>query len=460
MTSTDRTTIASISTPPGAGGIGIVRISGPHSLALLKQVFRPAAHHCPYESHRVYYGMIVNPTTARPLDEVLAVYMRGPRSYTREDVVEISGHGGYLVLQSILELLLACGAELAQPGEFTKRAFLNGRIDLTQAEAVIDILSARTKKGVDLALEQMSGALYRSVESIRQRLVQIKALLEVALDFPEEDVEIVDRATLLTTLHTEVLIPLRRLIDSGNQGRIIREGATVVIVGRPNVGKSSLLNTLLQQERALVTPLPGTTRDTIEEYLDLNGLPIRLIDTAGIRENADEIEQLGIRRAHESINRADLVLFLIDGSRGLSEEDRHLFRTVERKPLLVVINKSDLPQALQIRDEAEMLAGAIAISARHHNGLDVLRHQLFERLTGGNEQWQEEGCAPNLRQKVALEHAEQSLLQFRQGIENDVEHDLVTVDLSEALNQLGEIVGETTSDEVLERIFNQFCLGK
>ena len=456
----DRTTIAAISSPPGAGGIGIIRISGPEALAMMQRVFRPADRHCSYTSHRLYYGKIVEPSSERFLDEVLAVYMAAPRTYTREDVVEIHAHGGHLVLQSILELLLAGGAHLAQPGEFTKRAFLNGRIDLTRAEAVIDILSARTRKGVDLALEQMSGTLYRRVDAMRASLVRLRALLEVAIDFPEEDVEIVDRPALIQQLDADVLQPLHSLITSSTQGRILREGALVVIVGLPNVGKSSLLNTLLQQERALVTAVPGTTRDTIEEYVDIGGLPIRLVDTAGIRDDAGEIERLGIQRARDSINRADLVLFVIDGSREVSVEDRSLFRTVVHKPLLTVINKSDLPQRLDRHSEESICADSLTISALNHDGLANLKQQIFDRITGGREQWQEEGCAPNLRQNVALQQAERSLLMVRQGLEDGLSSDLIAIDLLDGLNHLGEIVGETTTEDMLDVIFNQFCLGK
>jgi tRNA modification GTPase len=456
----DRTTIAAISTPPGAGGIGIIRISGPKALTVMMQVFRPADRQCSYTSHRLYYGRIVEPSSERFLDEVLAVYMAAPRTYTREDVVEIHAHGGHLVLQTILELLLAGGAHLAQPGEFTKRAFLNGRIDLTRAEAVIDILSARTRKGVDLALEQMSGTLYRRVDAMRTSLVRLRALLEVAIDFPEEDVEIIDRPALLERLDGDVLQPLHSLISSSTQGRILREGALVVIVGLPNVGKSSLLNTLLQQERALVTAVPGTTRDTIEEYVDIGGLPIRLVDTAGIRDDAGEIERLGIERARDSINRSDLVLFVIDGSRELTAEDRNLFRAVCHKPLLTVINKSDLPQRLDRGRETAICENALTISALNHDGLAALKQQIFKRITGGREQWQEEGCAPNLRQNIALQQAHRSLLLVRQGLEDGLSNDLIAIDVIDGLNLLGEIVGETTTEDMLDVIFNQFCLGK
>ena len=459
-TDADATTIGAISTPPGAGGIGIIRLSGPESLSILRQVFHPAASTCAFESHRFYYGTIINPADQHLLDEVLAVYMESPRTYTREDVVEIHCHGGFLVLQSVLELMLSQGALIAQPGEFTKRAFLNGRIDLTQAEAVIDILSARTRKGVDLALEQMSGALFSRVDEMRDGLVKIKALLEVAIDFPEEDIEIINHSILLKQLRREVILPLEHLIKSADSGRIVREGVHVVIVGLPNVGKSSLLNTILQEERALVTAIPGTTRDTIEEYVDINGIPVRIVDTAGIHDDAEEVEQLGIKRARDSINRADLVLFIVDGSRPLSDADRELFKTVSHKPTVTVINKIDLEDRLDRSKDPALFDNGLEISALTQEGFSGLKQAIFNRITKGREQWQEEGCSPNLRHKAALERAQQSLGLVCTGLEQGLTNDLVAIDLLDCLDHLGEIVGETTTEDVLDLIFEQFCLGK
>lgn len=456
----DTPTISAISTPPGAGGIGIIRISGPDSLAILKSIFIPAQSDCPFDSHRFYYGTINEPHSSKLLDEVLAVYMEAPRTYTREDVVEIHCHGGFLVLQSVLELILFEGAQLADPGEFTKRAFLNGRIDLTRAEAVIDILSARTRKGVDLALEQISGKLYKEIDGLRSILVEVRALLETAIDFPEEEVEIADHDSIHSRLQDEVVHPLQRLISRADSGRIVREGIAIVIVGRPNVGKSSLLNTLLQEERALVTPIPGTTRDTIEEYIDIGGIPVRIIDTAGIREDVEEIEQLGIQRARESINRADLVLFLVDGSVKITSDDVALFETVAHKPVLTVVNKCDLKTVLVQGEYGQILDGSVVVSAREQIGLDRLKQQIFSRITGGKEQWQEEGCTPNLRHKLAMEQALEALNRVCEGLKTGLTNDLITIDLLECFDRLGEIVGETTTEDVLDVIFEQFCLGK
>jgi len=458
-----RDTIGAISTPPGSGGIGIIRMSGPDALAHLKAVFQPFNKTCSFESHRLYYGRVVHPDDKKNLDEVLAVFMAAPKTYTREDVVEIHCHGNFLVLQSILELLLNLGVRLAAPGEFTKLAYLNGRIDLTQAEAVIDILSARTRKGMDMALDQLGGALYKEVDAIRTSLVQMRAVVEVAIDFPDEDIEIVNYASLLKQVRNEVLIPLEKLLRQAEAGKIFRDGISVVIVGQPNVGKSSLLNTLLQEERALVTAIPGTTRDTIEEYLDIQGVPVRIVDTAGIRSEADEVEKLGIERARKQIDQADLVLFMVDGSRGIQAEDRQLFETVNHKPLLVVSNKSDLTSTIIETGDLGFqgdIHSCIYISAKKQQGIEELKDAIFTNVVGGKGQWQEEGCVPNIRHKAALLNAKESVVRLGEGLAMEATSDLLAIDLQDSLEQLNDIVGITTTEDVLDVIFEQFCLGK
>lgn len=454
-------TIAAISTPPGSGGIGIIRISGERALEVLRRIFKPASSSCDYSSHKLYYGHIVDPDIKKILDEVMAVFMKAPNTYTREDVVEIQCHGSFLVLNNILECILTLGVTLAAPGEFTKRAFLNGRIDLTRAEAVIDVLSARTRKGVDLAQQQLSGALYKKIDAVRLSLTQMRALIEVAIDFPDEDIEIVDHSQLLKQLQDEVATPIRRLLAHAAHGKVYREGISVVIAGLPNVGKSSLLNSLLQEERALVTEIPGTTRDTIEEYLDINGVPVRIIDTAGIREDAEAVEQLGIRRAKSLINEADLVLFMVDSTRGMTEADELLFQEVNHKPLVMVANKIDLPDSKQecfgqLPDDVT----GLFISARTHSGIDELKKAIFSKVISGTEQWEEEGCAPNIRHKLALARAEQACERVEQSLLASLTSDLIAVDIQECLDQLNEIVGETTTEDILDIIFEQFCLGK
>ncbi|MGB3209922.1 MAG: tRNA uridine-5-carboxymethylaminomethyl(34) synthesis GTPase MnmE [Desulforhopalus sp.] len=454
-------TIAAISTPPGAGGIGIIRMSGEKALSVLKTIFQPKNSSCPYNSHQLYYGHICLPDQGKILDEVLAVYMAAPHTYTREDVVEVHCHGSFLVLQNVLELILENGAVLASPGEFTKRAFLNGRIDLTQAEAVIDILSAKTRKGIDLAQEQLTGTLYRRIDLIRQSLVRMRAFIEVAIDFPDEDVEIIDHGGLIVQLEQEVLVPMNKLLQNADRGRLYREGISLVIAGLPNVGKSSLLNTILQEERALVTSIPGTTRDSIEEIVDIHGVPVRIIDTAGIREDAGEVEELGIQRARSLINRADLILFLIDGSRDLVAGDRMLFDQVNHKPLLPVINKIDLCDG-PIPDLSALqgIGECIKISAREQQGIERLKQAVFDAVTTGKEQWEEESCAPNLRHKQALLGAVEACERTMSSLQGGFTNDLIAVDLQDCLDYLSEIVGETTTDDILDVIFEQFCLGK
>ena len=459
---TSDTTIAAISTPPGSGGIGIIRISGSSALPVLQSLFQPGNPSCDFRSHHLFHGNIVDPDQQRILDEVLVVYMASPKTYTREDVVEIHCHGSFLVLQSILELILQRGVELADPGEFTKRAFLNGRIDLTKAEAVIDILAAKTRKGIDIAQEQLAGALYQRVEKIREALKGMRALIEVSIDFPDEDVEIVDRESMVRRLKAEVIAPIDHLLLCADQGRIYREGISVVIVGRPNVGKSSLLNALLQEERALVTAIPGTTRDSIEEHIDVMGMPVRITDTAGIREGGDEVEALGIQRARRLLNEADIVFFMIDGADGILAEDTVLFASVSHKQNILVINKTDL---LQDTDRATFIPfqkdlPRVFISAKEQHGMDTLRRLLFETVTGAKDQWQEDACAPNLRHKQNLTKAKAAADGIVDGLEMGITNDLLAVDLQECLDQLGDIVGETTTEDILDVIFEQFCLGK
>jgi len=454
-------TIAAISTPPGAGGIGIIRMSGRRALPILKDLFQPKDRFCSFATHCLYYGHIRHPQGGKILDEVLAVYMAAPRTYTREDVVEIHCHGSFLVLQNVLEIILASGAILAAPGEFTKRAFLNGRIDLTRAEAVIDILSAKTRKGVDLAQEQLAGALYRKIEPIRKSLIHIRAIVEVAIDFPDEDVEIVDHRHLIEQLALEVAEPLEKLLGNADRGRLYREGLAIVIAGLPNVGKSSLLNAILQEDRALVTAIPGTTRDSIEEIVDILGIPVRIIDTAGIRDNAGEVEELGIQRARELINKADLVVFLIDGSRQVSEGDQRLYEQVRPKPLLPVINKIDIcKQNLPDLSALTGIGQCVAISAKNQTGIDELKKAIFSAVTSGSEQWEESGCAPNVRHKQALLAAHESCQRVLASLRMGLTNDLIAVDLQECLDRLAEIVGETTTEDILDAIFAEFCLGK
>jgi len=457
-------TIAAIATPAGPGGIGVVRISGDQALTILGKIFVPTRPRPRPASHRLVHGWIVDPNRRTPVDEVLAVYMAAPRTYTREDVVEIHCHGSFLVLESILGLVLAAGAQHADPGEFTKRAFLNGRIDLTQAEAVAELLEAKTKQGLQLAVNQLHGRLHDRVAIIRDLLVSILAVCEVAIDFPEDDVDILNPAELVTRLREQAEAPLEELIASAEQGRIYRDGISAVILGRPNVGKSSLLNSLLREERAIVTPVPGTTRDTIEEYLDVKGMPVRIIDTAGIREQAEAVEEIGIRRARAKLAEADLVLLLVDASQPLTDDDRRLFADLTDKTVVLVANKMD------IADRDQALAGIatafpgvapVAISAKTATGIDRLEEAIFTAVARQqNPPDPGHACVPNLRHKNSLVKALTACRQVAGGLGDNLPADLIAVELQVALDHLGDIVGATTTDDVLDMIFERFCIGK
>ncbi|MDR9500961.1 MAG: tRNA uridine-5-carboxymethylaminomethyl(34) synthesis GTPase MnmE [Desulfurivibrionaceae bacterium] len=455
-------TIAAIATPPGPAGVGIIRISGSRSRLLLAAIFHPKNQQSPMRSHQLTYGLIRDPQSGAMLDEVLAVYMQAPKTYTREDVVEIHCHGSYLILEGVLALLLREGAQLAAPGEFTKRAFLNGRIDLTRAEAVMELLEANTPARVDMARNQLGGALHATIMAIRNQLMSCLAVIEVAIDFPDEDVEIINAEVMGRQMQDDVLAPLTALITAADKGRIYREGISVVILGRPNVGKSSLLNSLLRVERAIVTPVPGTTRDTIEEMLTICGLPVRIVDTAGIREHAEAVEEMGIQRARAKLAEADLVLFLIDATTGLTPEDHLLRQALPAKPVLYVINKIDLVQEYHHADFQDQLEGSptVAISAKEGEGIDALEQAVYDLVTGGEEWDPGHDVVPNVRHRAALEKAREAAARVLEGIAMELPPDLVAIELQAALDHLGEIIGETTTEDVLDMIFQQFCLGK
>ena len=391
--------------------------------------------------------------------------MAAPATYTREEVVEIQCHGSYVVLREILALILAmAGVRAAEPGEFTKRAFLNGRIDLTRAEAVIDLLKAETRQGVALALAQLGGELQQRVAAIRDGLLAILAVIEVAIDFPEEDGEIIDHGALHRQLLAEVEQPLAELLAVGARGRIYREGAAVVIMGRPNVGKSSLLNALLREERAIVTAVPGTTRDTIEECLDIHGVPVRIVDTAGIRETSESVEELGIRRSRSRGESADLLLLLFDASAGLTAEDLEIYRSVREKNLLLVLNKVDLAigggsPAVAWEEQFPAL-DRVEISAKTGSGLEELEDAIFQALTGGTPRDPVSTCLPNARHRAALAKVRELVGRVAAGLQNGLAPELLALELQLTLAQLGEISGEGSGEEVLDAIFSRFCIGK
>jgi len=454
-------TIAAISTPLGTGGIGVIRISGPQALTIAGKVFRRKGDTEPLLSHRFYLGEIIRPEDQKALDEVLLVFMRQPKTYTREDVVEIQCHSGALVLQEILQSILRSGARLAEPGEFTKRAFLNGRIDLTQAEAVIDLISSKTRQSLELANRQRSGKLAAEVRQLKEGLLNLLVLLEASVDFPEEEIPDIDPQEILRRLQNTQ----DRLDVLGNtyqEGKIFREGIATVIVGKPNVGKSSLLNSLLREERAIVTPIPGTTRDVIEEIVNIQGIPLRLMDTAGLRPVQDAIEEEGVRRTQDRLARADLVIWVLDGSEPLSSEDLAILPQVPPQKAVIAINKNDLPQRIILENLRRQLPETpfISISALFGLGIDSLKEAIRNLILNGKVDSSAEVILSNLRHKLAVEEAREALSQALRGLGNNLSWEFITLDLRQAVEALGTILGETAPEDVLDRIFEQFCIGK
>ena len=451
-------TIAAISTPPGEGGIGIIRVSGPEAPALAAQLIRfPGSGGL--QSHRFSYGTLIDPDTGNAVDEVMAVLMRAPRSYTREDLLEIQCHGGFLLLQQVLDVVLRSGARLAEPGEFTKRAFLNGRIDLIQAEAVIDIIRGKTDAALALAQHQREGLLSLRLNEVRTRLVTALALVEAHIDFPEEDINPASLDHILESV-SESLADVTTLIDSFASGRVLRDGVSVLIAGKPNVGKSSLLNTLLNEMRAIVTAIPGTTRDFIEEIVNIKGLPVRLVDTAGIRATSDPVEQAGVQLSRERLVSADLVLFVMDGSCPEDAEDRMILDELAGRPYLVVRNKSDLPQCLTVNDSTAPL-GNLSVSTLTGEGIEGLYDAIYRAFTKGIAIDSREYVAlSRARHRDALQECRQRLEQFLSNSVSGAGLELLAIDLRDALSVLGTVTGETTPDEILDVIFSSFCIGK
>ncbi|MEW6387113.1 MAG: tRNA uridine-5-carboxymethylaminomethyl(34) synthesis GTPase MnmE [Thermodesulfobacteriota bacterium] len=450
-------TIAAISTPLGEGGIGIVRLSGSKAADIARRLFRPHRPRRQWRSHHLYLGHIVNPQ-GEVIDEVLLTLMRAPHTYTREDVVEINCHSGYGVLQRILNLALSQGARLARPGEFTARAFLAGRLDLTQAEAVLEIIQTRTQAGLKVAAAHLQGSLGRRLKGVREELLNLLARLEAALDFPEEAAEL--SGPLIEEALASQSRALLDLSATYQEGRLLREGLLVVIAGRPNVGKSSLLNRLLDADRAIVTEIPGTTRDFIEEGLNLGGLPVRLSDTAGLRTAQDRLEELGIARTRERLAQADLLLYLVDGSEPLDPEDLQALGELKEQRGLAVINKIDLPLVLA---ETELRAATpfplVKISALTGQGLPDLKQAILDlALEGGLRPGGE--IVTQARHYQHLSQCLDYLAQARTLINPEPPWELVALEVREAIRELGEITGEEVGEDILDRIFSQFCVGK
>ncbi len=452
-------TICAVSTPPGEGGIGIIRVSGNDALAITSTLFRPRQDKKLQDAatHTLHYGHIVDPLTGELVDEALVSVMRAPATYTRENIVEINCHGGMTPLWRTIAILISRGARQAEPGEFTKRAFLNGRIDLTQAEAVMEIIRAKTELALKAANEQLLGGLSKEVVALRDRLLSLLAAVEAGIDFPEEDIE-TETGRPLAEEVSRISSDVDILINSFRNGRILRDGYATAIVGRPNVGKSSLLNALLKQDRAIVTDIPGTTRDVLEEYLNIDGVPLRILDTAGIRHSLDMVEQEGVRRSLTAIESADIVLLVLDGSVPLTDEDRRVLKEIAGKPAIVVINKSDLPRALE---KIDPLGTQVCLSCRTGAGLDGLRSAISDKVKKeGINGSREHSWAINQRHRTILEQTKESLEQSRESIRSGLSPEFVALDLRAALDNLGLIVGATYTDDILEKIFSEFCIGK
>lgn len=459
----DFDTIAAISTPPGEGGIGIVRISGDEAIEIADKLYSMGKKSlADQDTHTIHYGKVVNPKTGDIVDEVMVSVMRAPKTYTREDVVEINSHGGILVVNKVLQVVLNNGARLAEPGEFTKRAFLNGRIDLSQAEAVMDMIRAKTDRAMHVAVDQLDGQMARLIRDLRQKILDTLAQVEVNIDYPEyDDVEEMT-SQLLEDKAREVKADIQKLLETAQQGKILREGLATAIIGRPNVGKSSLLNKLLRQDKAIVTDVAGTTRDVIEEYVNVKGVPLKLIDTAGIRETDDEVEKIGVDRSRQAIQQADLILLVFNQSEKLTAEDEALIEATKGQNRIILLNKTDLDQQLNVDKLSQLIANdpIVSTSMMTQAGMDELQDKIAELFFSGQTGERDATYVSNTRHIALLEEAEDALSEVLNGIALDMPVDLVQIDMRRAWDLLGEITGDSVQDELITKLFSQFCLGK
>lgn len=452
-------TIAAISTPRGEGGIGIVRLSGDESLGILSKIFKPKSKKDvkDIKSYTINYGHIYDGDEL--IDEVLVSVMKAPNTYTREDIVEINCHGGYLITQKVLELVLKNGAKIAEPGEFTRRAFLNGRLDLTQAEAIIDLIHGKTDKSISLSLNNLRGDLRDQINHLKKILLDVAAHVNVVLDYPEEGVDEPIPEHLIIELHN-VKDTITKLVESYDKGKMIKEGIKTAIVGKPNVGKSSLLNSILREERAIVTSIAGTTRDTIEEIINIKGIPLIMVDTAGIRKTQDEVENIGVQKSKKMLKEADLVLFVLDSSRDFSDEDREIYDSIESEKVIGILNKIDMEKKLDITNLTKVKKW-IEISALENIGIDTLENEIYNFILSENiEDSSEKLIITNIRHKSALEKTKKSIENIFETIDMGYPMDLIAVDLNDALDSLSEVTGEISSEDLLDHIFSNFCVGK
>lgn len=457
MKSSNDDTIVAVGTPVGEGGIGIIRLSGRDSIKLADKIFVSSGSAKPsqFKTHTIHYGHIVG------VDEVLLTVMRAPKTYTKEDVVEINCHGGMTALRGVLEILVRYGARIAEPGEFTKRAFLNGRIDLAQAEAVLDIIRAKTDAGLRVSVNQLNGELSREIDLARSTIIDICAELEAAIDFPDEDIEVGTAKGRLKKIKA-VRGRLEGLAGTYHDGAILKDGITAVICGRANVGKSSLMNLLLKRDRVIVTHMPGTTRDAIEELVSIKGIPIRLVDTAGIRKQKGAAERAGMDKSRSYVSDADLILCVLDGSRPLNKYDKELLKNADGKCAIIIINKYDLGLAMNIKDIRKISKGVhiIKISCLDKEGIDRLEDEVYNKVWNGGVRSSHGSMLNNIRHKSAIDKAIDALARAEDALKKNLSGELISIDIRESVNSLGEIVGEVYNDDILNVIFSKFCIGK
>nr|WP_187351629.1 tRNA uridine-5-carboxymethylaminomethyl(34) synthesis GTPase MnmE [Brevibacillus laterosporus] len=454
-------TIAGVATPMGEGGIAVIRVSGDDALTIVDKIYRGKNQLSTVDSHTIHYGALIDPSVNEQVEEVLVSVMRAPRTFTREDVVEINCHGGLISVEKVLDLVLEHGARLAEPGEFTKRAFLNGRIDLSQAEAVIDLIRAKTDKALKVALSQVEGKLSKLIKGLRQELIEAMAHIEVTLDYPEHDVEEFTQNFLLGKCE-DVKQQVARLLQTAKQGKILREGLSTAIIGKPNVGKSSLLNSFVQEDKAIVTEIAGTTRDVIEEYVNVRGVPLRLIDTAGIRETDDIVEKIGVEKSRQILQQVDLVLLMVNYNEFLHDDDLAIFDAAKGLQVIIIINKTDLPQKLELDKVKEAFPDAplILTSVKEEKGIDQLEQAIAHLFFTGRVQQEDMTYVSNARHINLLRQAEQAMEDAIDGIHQQMPVDMVQIDIKKAWELLGEVIGESVGEDLIDQIFSQFCLGK
>ena len=458
----DFDTITSISTPMGEGAIGIVRLSGPEAVEIGDKLYKGKKKLKDVPSHTINYGHIIDPETDEVVEEVMISVLRAPKTFTREDIIEINCHGGILTINRILELTMTHGARMAEPGEYTKRAFLNGRIDLSQAEAVMDFIRSKTDRASKVAMNQIEGRLSDLIKRQRQSILEILAQVEVNIDYPEYD-DVEDATTeFLLAQSKKIKNEIDQLLETGTQGKIMREGLSTVIVGKPNVGKSSMLNNLIQDNKAIVTEVAGTTRDVLEEYVNVRGVPLRLVDTAGIRDTEDIVEKIGVERSRKALSEADLILFVLNNNEPLTEEDRTLYEVIKNEDAIVIVNKTDLERQLDIEEVKTMIGDTplIQTSMLKQEGVDELELQIRDLFFGGEVQNQDMTYVSNSRHISLLKQARQTIQDAIDAAEAGIPMDMVQIDLTRTWELLGEIIGESASDELINQLFSQFCLGK